>query len=166
TVNAARRVKNPPPADGGDGLIRPLSASPAGGVAAATEQGADDAAAPPRVSPVPVKAAASDSQRETLETTLRKSLDRQHDAVVARAGAKADGEDAADFWQSERWNRELSEALYRLSLSVSAEAAREALSAAGLDPAIYDEALTEGFVKASARSRAEAMNGATLRAIL
>src|SRR5690606_9976837 len=166
TVNEARRLQNLPPVDGGDDLIRPLSVSTAGGDAAATEEAEDDGAAAPKVSPVLVKAGASDSQRETVEATLGKFVGRQHDAVVARAGAKADGEDAADFWQSERWSRELSEDLYRLSLSVSAEAAREALSAAGLDPAIYDEALTEGFVKASARSRAEAINGATLRAIL
>src|SRR5690606_16519240 len=162
TVNEARRLQNLPPVDGGDDLIRPLSVSTAGGDAEATEESAPEAEAeavsaddeaPKVVSSFRVKVGAVERHRPGYEALLSKYFERQHAAVVAKAGAKADG--VPSFWDAERWDRELAVDLEGVGRLVSAEAAREALESAGFDPGLFDEAVTEGFLKATSRSRAE-----------
>lgn len=112
------------------------------------------------------KADAADDEIDALADTVRKFFGRQRRSVLAAIGAsKADGEDEPEWWDSERWNRELTDDLIAAVMAGSEAAARRALKALGLDPDAYDVERTKAFLRALVRRRAEMINDDTRDAL-
>lgn len=84
-------------------------------------------------------------------------FDRQKAAVLSKLGAKA-GE---DWWDADRWDKELADDLYPLSVQVATELGEQQAKALGFTPDAYDKDRTLAFLKAVAEKRAEWINAAT-----
>jgi phage portal protein BeeE len=107
------------------------------------------------------KGRAPSTYEANVARVLKGHFSRQRKAVTAALGAKAGG----DWWDQERWDRELSEDLFKLAALTATKVGQEAASALGYDPADYDQDRTLKFLKAVAESRASAINLATLNAL-
>lgn len=101
---------------------------------------------PPEVDPYVAKAA------EVFATFFR----RQRAVVLSRLGAKA-----PEWWDESRWDKELSDDLYALSVNTATTLGRQQASDMGFDGSEYDEARTLKFLRAVADSRAGAVNSTT-----
>lgn len=155
TVNETRARMNLPKLDDGDGLVTPLNVL-VGGQASPTDSGSQN------VNPAKAKAVPAPARKERPERHDAKALEvlvaffeRQGRVVASAAGA---GE---DWWDEERWDRELSDDLLRLSLLTSETAARAALEGAGLDPDAYDVDRTLAYLRKAAGTNAAGINGLT-----
>lgn len=110
------------------------------------------------------KAAATDDEQDAIADVVRKFFERQRRSVLAAIGAsKADGD--PDWWDSDRWNRELADDLIAAVMAGSEAAARRALKALGLDPDEYDVDATRAFLLALVKRRAEMINDDTRDAL-
>ncbi|MCC9154898.1 phage portal protein [Streptomyces parvulus] len=98
TRNEIRGRNNLPAVPGGDELIVPMNVTE-GGRASPRDTAPEPGGAPPKARGLPPRSKASgrpstlgtfDSEREALETTLTAFTERQADALLAAAGAKAD----------------------------------------------------------------------------
>ena len=106
-----------------------------------------------------------DERVEAYERALRAFYRRQRKSVLSALGAKSaparkDGSPA--WWDADRWDRELAEDLMDSIMAGSEAAAKAALEALGIDPALYDVPRTRNFLLALARSRAAQINSVTL----
>ena len=112
------------------------------------------------------KAEATDEETDGYVEAMRKFFARQRRSVLAAIGAaKADSDEVPEWWDAERWNRELTDDLLALAMAGSVAAARRALKALGLDPDEYDADRTRAFIKALIERRAEMINADTLQAL-
>lgn len=167
TRNEARARQNLPAIEGGDALVTPLNVI-TGGQASPTDAGAQNLNAGPvefkatravaegertYVKSDGAPAAAVDKTAEVLAAFFR----RQRAAVLSRLGAKAD----ADWWDGERWDKELSDDLYRLAVTTATQLGRQTAESLGFDPDEYDEDRTLAFLRAVAETRAEWINQTT-----
>lgn len=158
------RGRNNLPALGGDAaqLVTPLNvlvggqASPQDGGAASGTQSAPrpGAKAPTRLL---LKRRASTEQVKSLRAVFTAFFERQSRAVLSSLGAKADG----DWWDEERWIKELSDDLLAKGQPLTVATARRTLEAAGLDPDEYDVERTVNYLKAVAKNTATAVNRTT-----
>lgn len=169
TRNEARARQNLPQIVGGDELITPLNVI-VGGQASPTDSGTqNEAAAPQRAvksgpvitrdaldEPLHIKSGARDEDTAAARSMLVRFFKRQRAAVLARIGSKA-----PSWWDEKRWNKELAEDLYALSMTVTAEIGAETLDALGVEPDQYNAGQTEKFLRAVAESRAGAINSTT-----
>lgn len=103
-----------------------------------------------RKSPVP------ESHRAKAEEVIRAFFNRQAKSVLSRLGTKD-----PDWWEGERWDRELAADLLALALNTTREVAIAALDAVGFTDGDYDESRTEAFLAEVAKSRAGAINAVT-----
>lgn len=85
---------------------------------------------------------------------------RQRRVVLSAAGAKA-----ADWWDAERWDRELAGDILAASMGVSKAAALAALAGMGVDPSEYSTERTKDFLKKVAQRIAGQVNAATESAL-
>jgi HK97 family phage portal protein len=91
------------------------------------------------------------------ESMLEKFYAHQGQVVLSQMGAKA-----PEWWDEERWNKELSDNIFRLSLTSSVAIARQHAVDMGLDPDQYEQAYTTAYLRVMANGRAEMVNAATL----
>lgn len=103
-----------------------------------------------------VKARANDTYATKAEQVLSAFFGRQQAAVLSALGA-----DNGDWWDAERWDKELGEDLFSLASVATEDVARATLDAAGLDPDEYDVDRTLKFLNEVAKSRAAMINAAT-----
>lgn len=94
---------------------------------------------------------------EKAEQVLRSFFKRQGKVVISRMGAKAE----PDWWDAARWDAELADDLYALSVATSKAVGVAAVEAIGFGPDEYDVDRTLKFLRAVAESRASAINAAT-----
>lgn len=127
-----------------------------------------DGSGRPKVLPVlnaPRVADSKDRAPGMYETNVQRVLaatfKRQRAAVTAALGAKA----GPDWWDTNRWDRELGDDLYRLAVLTATKIGKDSAEALGFDPDDYDETRTLAFLRAVADSRAAAINGATVAEI-
>lgn len=153
TADEARALRNMP-ALGGDAaeLVTPLNVLVGG------------QASPRDSSPKSLKAAtaltkerASDNEAEQVERVVKAFFRRQSAVVLSNLGAKAD----SDWWDTERWDTELADDLYRLAAGVTATIGKSAAVRLGFDEGDYDVDRTLKFLKAVAQSRAGMINSTT-----
>ena len=184
TRDEARAMFNLPHIDGADELIVPLNVTE-GGLASprdtdptverynaslpelkeAPHDGACQCAACKADEGRHYKATADDEAGRELADALKAFYRRQRKSVLPKIGADPTVPDEGEpaWWDSERWNRELTDDLNAVAIKQSESAALKALAALGLDASAYSVPQTRAFVNAMAYRRACMVNDATLR---
>ena len=152
TRNEARAMRNLPPIDGADELVTPLNVL-VGGQASPRDSGSQNRNA----APLPSTKARAGARYEKRATDVVASFFARQERVVRGAL----GRKSPDWWDGERWDRELADDLRRLSGLVIPAVARATLSRAGLDPDSFDESRTAAWQKAVAERSAKAINATT-----
>lgn len=174
TRNEARADNNLPPIENGDGMLVPLNVI-TGGQASPT----DTHMAP--VEPMAVeencscqacrkislsklkekagerriKARSSKEEDEKMAEVLQKFWTRQANSVLPKIGAKSE-----EWWDEERWNKELTEDILPMVNRIADAHGKEAAGEIGFD---YDAERTRKYLEALAEGRAKAINDATLK---
>lgn len=105
-----------------------------------------------------VKGSPDSASEKIVASVLAKFFKRQRESVLAKLNSKAD----APWWDAKRWDRELADDLFRVSMSVTRQVAADVLVGAGLAAGDYDASRTEAFLKSVAASRAGKINATTL----
>lgn len=168
TRNEARAKLNLPRIDGADELVVPLNVL-IGGLASPTDQvepGAgggdvpDEEAVKAITTRLQSKARPSASQVAKSAQVLAEFFERQERSVRSALGAKD-----ADWWDGERWDRELGGALLALSSSITTTVARKQLERLGVDPDEYDVDRTMAWMRKVASANASSINAATEAAV-
>lgn len=166
TRNEARARQNLPAVDGGDELVTPLNVL-IGGQASPTDSGTQNqrAMGQPSVKSGGVQVKSVDLEDgwvEKARSVLAAHYARQSRTVMTALGAKSDG----DWWDGERWNRELSEDLYRLAATCVDQMGAETVRRLGFDPdESWDAPRTLAYLRAVTKARASWVNDATKRRI-
>ena len=163
--NEARARLDLPAIEGGDDLITPLNVLTGG---LASPRDTDPTIERYNSAPKILKKAEARKSREkpTEEETkkltgvYREFFKRQKKSVISKLGAKS-----AKWWDEERWNKELSDDLFKTAFSMSVSAARETVRKLW-DDGDYDQDRTEEFIKSMCRRRAEMVNQTTYQELL
>lgn len=162
TANEARALRNMPAIDGGDDLVTPLNVL-VGGQASPVDTAPDS---PPLAGAASmslgtkagnlflIKARATERQQAKVAEVLGSFLKRQGDAVLGKVGS-------GDWWDGDRWDRELSDDLHAVSLSVATELGKGEATALGFDAKDYDEATTVAFLREVSARYAGTINTTT-----
>jgi len=168
TRNEYRARQNMPPIDGADDLIIPLNVATEGAPPPAPAEApkgqirlSDDARRTKVARWVQVRARASRRAHNRTEAVLRSFYRRQSRVVLSQLGSKAD----TAWWDSERWNAELRDDLYRLALQVNDEVGTEVFTDIGL-PDPFDAEANADLLLEVVTSRAEWINETTKAAIV
>lgn len=144
------------PAMGGDAesLVTPLNVL-IGGQASPRDSGTQNEepkATEPRAKARGAKARAPETHEEKHAEVLAAFFARQSKAVRSLLGA------GRDWWDAERWDKELAEDLWKLAIQTSSTAAASVLSDLGADPDEYDVDRTLAFLAAVAERQATGIN--------
>lgn len=163
TRNEARARLDLPAIDGGDELVVPMNvltgglASPYDTDPTVVRYGAEPCCKSHMDAPKSHKAAPDDDEAVEMADVFRAFFRRQASSVLPKLGAKD-----AEWWDEERWNRELSDDLFPVALRQSRSQASRTLAALDVDDD-YSVERTEAYIRAMADSRARWVNNATLR---
>lgn len=184
TRNEARADNNLPPIDGGDGLIVPLNVTEGGQAspqdthmdpqepmttepAEPTENGAPEPAGlkcgccehtetpeKEKARTVALKSKSEADEDADVSAAVLAFFKRQSRSVIARlrAGRK-------DWWDTERWNRELADDIEPLLFATSKRHGKAVASEIGTS---YTDAATVNYVRKMSEGRADAVNRKTL----
>jgi len=191
TRNEARARLNLPAIDGADELIVPLNVVE-GGLASANDtdptiqrynatapatKDADtetpEGHAPRRM--LKSRAEPANSAVSEMTEILRHFAERQSRSVLAAIDAyqskdfpEGEGPDPedAEWWDEERWNRELADDLEQAFRDWSTTSALETLDDLEMPASTYDVSRTANFVRSMAESRARAFNWVTFAALV
>lgn len=167
--NEARARLNMPRIEGGDEIVTPLNVL-IGGQASPQDSGSQNIVSAPEpavksgailsretaAEPLHVKAEPREEDSRVAANVLRKFFQRQRRVVLSELGSKD-----PDWWDEQRWDKELADDLYALAMTVSTEIGEQAMRDLGFDPDQYSAARTEKFLRAVAESRAGAINSTT-----
>ena len=157
--NEARARLDLPAVEGGDELITPLNVL-TGGLASPrdTDPTENRYNAAPEVH---IKAEArksvgkpDDAEAKRLSDVYEAFFKRQAKTILSKLGAKA------DWWDADRWNRELTEDLFAAAFDISKTRAKKVLKDL-FDNGEYDPDRTEEYIKSMCRRRAEMVNNVT-----
>lgn len=170
TRNEARAMANLPRIEGGDELIIPLNVLE-GGQASPTDSA-------PKTAPVEEKAAglellqapdlelksapAEETQAAFVDVYAR-FFEHQARSVLSRLPKKDAGE---EWWDYERWIRELADDLEPLTRKETEAKAREVFKALGVDPDLYSVPLTAKYIRKLCETRAAAANETIQQALV
>lgn len=160
TRNEARARQNLPQVDGGDDLVTPLNVL-VGGQASPTDSAPKAGGAVREKSSEAVrnvrlmKARATEQHSKKLSELLSKFFERQGKAVLSAIGA------GDNWWDAERWDKELSGDLHAASVSMAATLGKAQAEALGYTSADYDVDQTVAFLKAVADRYATSINTTT-----
>lgn len=173
TRNEARAMQNKPAIEGGDELVVPLNVL-IGGQASPRDSAPPLKSGSPKVEKIfsgksweslkqqdkpSIKSRdweSADHQGE-FQQQFRKFFNRQERSVLSSLNAKA------DWWDGERWNKELADDLFELALQVTTMIGRDQARALGFTADDYNVERTVNFLKTVARNRAEWVNTTTKR---
>lgn len=153
TADEARGLLNMPSL-GGDAelLVTPLNVL-VGGQASPR----DSAPKSSRKSAILTKERPTEAQAEQVDRVIKAFFRRQSSVVLSALGSKAE----PDWWDAKRWDKELSEDLYRLAATTTATIGKAATQRLGFTEDDYDVDRTLAFLKAVAESRAGMINSTT-----
>jgi HK97 family phage portal protein len=165
TRNEARAMLNLPAIDGGDELITPLNVVEGGQASPndvdGVESGYNSAQVSTKSTGVRIKSAPDDDDADEIASTLRKFFKRQARSVKPTGSdSKSDG--FPDWWNAERWERELAEDLTPIFQRQAAKRGRSAVRDARLGGE-FDADRIEEYIKAMARGKSKAINNVTYR---
>lgn len=109
---------------------------------------------------VRVKSRPSAPQIAKSAQVLAEFFARQERSVRSALGAKD-----ADWWDGDRWDRELGGALLALSTSITTDVAGKQLARLGVDPDEYDVDRTMAWMRKVASANASSINAVTAAAV-
>lgn len=164
TRNEARALENRPPVPGGDELVIPLNVL-TGGQASPHDSGSQNL----RASAGKTKAIIAEAKAsgkvppryvERVQKMFSDFFARQSRSVLARIGA---GD--SKWWDADRWNKELSEDLYQVSVLISSYIGEQTAENLGFEPDNYNVDQTLAFLKAVSERIADQVNTTTANAI-
>lgn len=92
------------------------------------------------------------------ETMLSKFYARQGRVVLSQMGAKAAD---ASWWDGDRWDKELSDDIFKLAMTSSLSVAQGHARDMGVDPDQYEQASTTAYLRKMAQGRAQMVNDTT-----
>lgn len=150
----ARARMNLPSIPDADTLVVPLNVLTGG-------QASPRDSAPPKGGPVQIKARAPQAYEDKHADVVRKFFRRQASVVKTALGVKA----AGDYWDEERWDSELSDDLFRLSVLVTGEVSKATLDSIGFSPDEYDVDRTLAWLREASDRSAASINQTTKAAI-
>lgn len=160
TRNEARARLDLPAIDGGDDLIVPLNVLE-GGLSSPRDTDPTveryNSAEPVLTKSEMRKARSKPTVEESdrLKRVYREFFQRQAKTVLARIGAGSD-----DWWDAERWDKELAEDLFKEAFGISEAAAKEAVKDLW-DNGEYDPERTVAYIRKMCERRAQMMNDKT-----
>ena len=162
TRDEARAKLDLPAIDGADELIVPLNVVSGGILSPDTGQYSvvpsfRAGEVQTKSSPIKYKAKPDTEDERELVKAYKKFFEHQRDVVLSKLGAKA----GDDWWDADRWNRELSKALYPIAQKQVTRHAKRTLKSLGLDENEFSEPRTEAFVNSMCERRAKMMNDKT-----
>lgn len=174
TRNEARADMNLPAIEGGDELITPLNVTEGG--QASPQDSAPDAYNYPGIdnqakklepcgckackaeSELRIKGKSDEEDDNKVTEVLANFFKRQAKSVLPKIGA-----DAEDFWNAERWDKELAEDLEPVLTEISDKHGEDTAKTLG---SVYNAELTRNYIKATAKARAKKINESTLSKII
>jgi HK97 family phage portal protein len=157
TADEARARLNLPAAGGdAESLVLPLNVL-IGGQASPNDSGSQNVGGGGKALPAQVKVRAGEAHRRKYEQELAGFFARQGRAVRSALGVKA----GDDWWDADRWDKELSDLLAKLNLNIATDTAHQALQAAGISPDEYDSDRTVNFLRKVAHRIARQTNAVT-----
>lgn len=182
TRDEARAMFNLPHIDGADELIVPLNVVE-GGLASPrdTDPTIDRYSGTPELKEAETahecqcsackstslkhKAAADEQQAMEVADALRSFFERQAKSVIPKIGANPTVPDEGDpsWWNSDRWDEELTSDLEPIAVKQSEDAARATLADLREDASGYSVPLTRAYLRSMCERRARMLNDATLR---
>lgn len=163
TRDEARSMRNLPPVPGGDQLVTPLNVL-IGGQTSPRDSGTQNEKPKSALTGArhhrgylgkPAKAAPSADQTERATQVVAAFFDRQGRSVLSAIGS-----DPADYWDTERWDDELSTDLLAISHTLADIAGTAAATDLGY-PKGYDPDLTVNYLATVANDRAAGINETT-----
>lgn len=101
------------------------------------------------------KGAPTRAQVDRIERVLAAFFARQGKSVLSAVGA------GLDWWDGDRWDRELAADLLKVAHTIAAVLGAEAAEELGYEPDAYDPGMTVNFLKAVAERRAAGINATT-----
>ena len=159
--NEARAHLDLPAIEGGDDLITPLNVL-TGGLASPRDTDPTENRFN-SVEQIETKAETRKSRGEPTEEesermakVYRSFFERQAKSVLAKLGANTE-----KWWDQERWDKELTEDLFKEAFDFSTDAGKEAVRDLFGRDGEYDPERTKAFIEAMCRRRAEMMNQKT-----
>ena len=162
TRNEARARLNLPAIEGGDELVTPLNVL-VGGQASPNDSAAQLAAEiGTKAAPLNFKAEPLDPDAEEIAERLREFFARQARSIIPKLDKGAKADDFPEWWNADRWNRELADDLQPIFKRQAADAGRRAIRSLQLDGE-YDEPRTDAYMRAMAEGKARAINNVTQR---
>lgn len=163
TRNEARADNDMPPVEGGDELIVPLNVVE-GGQSSPQDTHMNQNAAAPEVkkiipmhrkdteSTIRIKGKADDAEADDMAEVLRKFFKRQAKSILPKIGA------GDDWWDEERWNKELADDLEELVRKVSDEHGTKTAKELGTE---FIKEITAAYLRKLVEGRAKAINSKT-----
>jgi hypothetical protein len=162
TRNEARADNNLPPIEGGDELIVPLNVV-AGGQASPQDTHMDTYSGPSSVKEILIKAnsetavnvAPGENELEAMQEVISKFIKHQAKSVLPKLGAKA-----AEWWDADRWDEELTEDLIPIMQEIAQNHGVLMAEALGTKFSV-DEIID--YIKKVAEARSKIINAETLK---
>lgn len=167
TRNEARARQNLSPVEGGDELVVPLNVLVGGQAYGALPAGTDEEIvdaevvvedepkAIPRRRVMGVKARPSGPEVAKATQLLSKFFEKQAGVVMSQLGAKA------PWWNSKRWDSELTTVLFALGTNVSEAVAKRTIAKLGADADSYNVDQTLAYLQTVAAATAKRINTVT-----
>lgn len=173
TRDEVRAELNLPPIEGGDDLVVPLNVL-VGGQASPQDStpdpydydGVDNQAKKlvpcgckscKEVEELRLKGRSDKEDDEKVEAVLTAFFNRQAKSIIPKIGA-----DKANFWDAERWDKELAEDLEPVLIEISDKHGKETAKTLGIE---YGTEVTRKYLKKASQMRAKKINEGTLKAI-
>ena len=174
TRNEARTELNLPPVEGGDQLITPLNVIEGGQASPTDTQGSaynypglDNQAKSAKscecgscktAEELRIKGKSTEEEDESISAVLTAFFNRQKRSVLPKIAA-----DPENFWDADRWNKELAEDLQPELEKIADTHGKETAETLG---SFYVVELTRKYIEKTAQARAKNINKRTLQHIL
>jgi hypothetical protein len=176
TRSEARERFNLPKLEGSDAdeLVTPLNVLIGGQASPRDVDGvespyANSATPSMKSAGVKVKGAPDDDDADEIAACLRKFFKRQGRSVTDKVGkaasVQAKADDFPDWWDAERWERELADDLTPIFQRQATRRGKQAVRDVGFDGEFSAE-LIENYIKAMAKGKSKAINNVTYRQII
>ncbi|MBQ1450981.1 MAG: phage portal protein, partial [Eggerthellaceae bacterium] len=164
TRNEARAMLNLPAIDGGDELVTPLNVLTGGQASPNDVDGIESAynAAQPQTkskSGIRLKAAPEEYDAKEIASALRKFFKRQSRSL---SGSQKKSGNYADWWDADRWERELADDLTPIFQRQAARRGARMVDDLNLGGE-FDAERIENYIKAMALGKSKAINNVTYR---